>query len=340
METHDESGDPQADETPVASLLLKWIGGIVAGLIVAVGSYWLVDVISSDDEPRRRGTIDTPERREGVPPGDVATGRLSDIPDDGHVWLAARRKEMLWPIGDQMRHEPSWERRIPAHLPRGKALSLVLFIVGDEGNDVLRSAADRKRSLLTAELGGVEELAVVPTFFVLVEADGPRLYSVLPQARRSGGQPFSYENEGGLVSAQYPDDHRCHRPDRPAGLRLRWEMSGQQSGGWGVAWDGSKAGRFDASRFGLISLTVKGRRGGETFEIGLKDTADQEHRVPSEEASAHEWSELSVPLERFEAVNLSSLENFSIGFTQRHESGEVCIDEIVFEGRFGAGSGG
>lgn len=125
-------------------------------------------------------------------------------------------------------------------------------------------------------------------------------------------------------------------------------MSGVQNGGWGVAWDSSEVGSFDASGFARLSLSVKGAAGGETFELGLKDTADVEEKVPSQEVedvSTDRWSELSVPLEEFGAVDLSSLENLSFGFNQAHGSGEICIDEIAFKGTVpstetGAGTGG
>lgn len=333
METPDEPGNRQRDAASIWSPLWKWIAGIVAGLIVSVAGYGLVKLIFGDDEPRPRGAIDKPPWADVVRAGYIAAGRMSDITDDGHVWLAARRGDVFWPIGGELRQEPSWERRIPGHLPRGEKLSLVLFMVGDEGNDVLRSQASPRRALSSAELRDLEELAVVSTFFLRVELRGPPLYAVFPQARGSEGRMFRYENAGGMVNAQFPDDPGCHRPDRPAGLRLRWRMSGQQSGGWGVAWDGSNAGHLAGSRFSRVTLAVKGATGGETFEVGLKDTADNEDKVLSEEVekvSTDEWRELAVPLERFEDVDLSSLENLSLGFSQRHGSGSLCIDEIVF----------
>jgi hypothetical protein len=333
VETPDEPGNRRPGS--VWRPLGKWTAGIVAGLVVAVAGYGLVELIFGDDEPRSRGAIDMPQRTDAVRAGDVAIGRISDIRDDRHVWLVARRGDVFWPIGGELRHEPSWERRIPGHLPRGKRLSLVLLTVGDHGNDLLRSEANHRRPLPSAELGELDELDVVSTFFVRVEARGPPLHAVFPQARRSGGQMFRYENAGGVVSAEFPDDPGCHRPDRPAGMRLEWRMSGRQSGGW----DGSKAGRFDGSRFSRLALTVKGAAGGEIFEIGVKDTADGENRVPSEEVgevSSEEWRELTVPLDPYENVDLKSLENVSVGFSQRHGSGTICIDEIVFERSNGA----
>lgn len=329
VDAPDESGYRHRDPASVRSRLLKWIAGIAGGLIVAVLGALLISLIVGEEEPRPRGAINAPQRV--VPAGYVTSGRLFDIPDDEHVWLAARRGGTLWPIGREIRHRPSWERRIPAHLPRGKKLSLVLFMVGDDSNEALRSQTGRARRLPAGELGDLDGLDASRTFVVRVEPRARRLYSVFAQARHAGGQMFRYENAGGVVTAQFPDDPGCHRPNRPAGLRLRWRMSGQQSGGWGVAWDRSKSGRFDASPFGRLSFAVKGAAGGETFEIGLKDTAGIEDRVSSREM-ADKWRTLSIPLEEFESVDLRSLENLSIGFSQRHGSGEVCIDEITFAG--------
>jgi hypothetical protein len=82
-------------------------------------------------------------------------------------------------------------------------------------------------------------------------------------------------------------------------------------------------------------LTARGAAGGETFDVWLKDRAGKEQRVPSEtagEVSADEWRKLSVRLRDLEVVDLGSPENVSVGFGQPHGSGEICIDEITFEG--------
>jgi hypothetical protein len=308
--------------------------GVAVGLVVTVGGQWLIRALFSE-EPQPRGTIERPLRAETVPGGSISSGSLTDIPDDGHVWLVARRGDRVWPVGSELGHEPSWERRIPPVLPRGEALSLALLLVGEDAGDALRSRVGRIRTLPIDVLGDFDELAVVPRFFVGVEASGSRLYAVFPQAGDAEAEAFRYENGGGLVDAQLPDDPSCHRPSRPLGLRLEWRMSGEQSGGWGVAWDQTEAGSFDASDFARLSLTVRGAAGGETFEIAIKDTANVERRVESVAAgdvSANEWQRLSVPLTAFAPVETSSLENLSIGFSQPDGSGEVCIDEIEFSG--------
>lgn len=339
MEASKRERDRRQDPPPPGSrwlpFALTFLIGILAGLIVNLFGPELYRAVFGEDEPPVRGAIERPLRAATVRPGSVVAGSLVGVPDDTHVWLLARREGSLWPVGSELAHEPSWERRIPTLLPRGEPLSLHLVTVGDEGADALRSRLGRIRGMPAAELGDLEELAGVTRFFVEVEARGPRLYAVFPQARGSRGDAFRYENGGGIVAAELPDDASCHRPSRPLGLRLEWRMSGEQSGGWGVAWDGSSTGSFDASRFARLSFTVKGAAGGETFELALKDTAGRERRVESVTAgdvSASEWHELSVPLSAFDPVDLGALENLSVGFSQPDGSGEVCIDAIAFVG--------
>jgi Complex I intermediate-associated protein 30 (CIA30) len=310
--------------------LATFLSGIVAGLIITLLGQWLIQELFHE-EPQPRGEIERPARAATVPAGSVAAGSLTDIPDDGHVWLVVRRRNQVWPVGSELGHEPSWERRFPSVLPRGEALSLELLLVGDDPSDRLRSRVGRIGTLPVATLGDFEALASVPHFFVGVESSGSRLYSVFPQAGEA--EAFRYENGGGLVNAELPDDPSCHRPSRPVGLRLEWRMSGEQSGGWGVAWDQTEAGSFDASGYKRLALTVRGAAGGETFQIALKDTANEERRVESlalGDVTANGWQELSLPLTDFAPVDLSSLENVSIGFSQAHGSGEICIDEIGF----------
>lgn len=334
--------DSPPPESRWRSLISKILLGVAIGLVVTVVGFWLVRLLFGGDELHPRGAIDSPARAATVPAGSIVSGSLREIPDDAHVWLVARRGSRVWAIGPELAHEPSWERRIPAALPRGAALSLGLVMVGEDAATALRSRTARVRALSTGALGDFDELAAVPRFFVELEAEGPRLYAVFPQARASGGEAFRYENGGGSVTAELPDDSSCHRPTRAVGLRLAWRMSGTQSGGWGVAWDRSPAGSFDASSFDRLSLGVKGATGGETFELALKDTAHDEHRVESTalgDLSAHEWRRLSVPLSAFAPVDLGLLENLSIGFSQPDGSGEVCIDEIAFGGTAPAGNG-
>lgn len=310
------------------ALVITFVLGIVGTLITE----WLIREFFHE-EPEPRGKIEKPLRAVTVPAGSVAAGTLVDIPEHAHVWLVARHADQVWPVGRELGHEPSWERRIPTVLPRGQALSLTLMIVEDDVSSHLHSQVGRIHALPLRALGDFEALASVPRFFVGVEAAGSRLDAIFPQAGEA--EPFRYENGGGLVNAELPDDPSCHRPSRATGLRLEWRMSGEQSGGWGVVWDRTASGSFDASEFGHLTLWVKGAAGGETFQIALKDTSHEERRVDSltlGDVTANEWRELSVPLSEFAPVDLTSLENLSIGFGQPNGSGEVCIDAIEFGG--------
>jgi hypothetical protein len=107
--------------------------------------------------------------------------------------------------------------------------------------------------------------------------------------------------------------------------------------GWGVHWDKPPAFHFDASQKQALHFMVKGALGGETFQIGIKDTSGKEIKLPSEIyvlVSAAEWREAYIPLEHFAAkdiaLNLSSLNNISVSFEARHKSGSLCLDDFAF----------
>jgi hypothetical protein len=318
----------------------SWLRRHVSELIVALISVVagaLIQAIFLDEDPPRPpplGTIDVPQHDDTVAPQADARGRLRDIPADKHVWLAAQRDGRQWATPRELSHDPDWAIGIPREVPRGQPLKLVLFVVGSAGNERLRTAHGGELSV--DEVAGTRPLAIVPTFYVRKTPPLNRLHAVFPQSRESGGEDFRFAH-GGRLDASFPDDPTCHRPERAVGLQLHWDMSGEQDGGWGVAWRHNRAplGRFDASDFDRVSFSVKGKKGGEIFEIGLKDTSGKETKIQSEEVRAarfaDEWTRLVIPLDDFKGVDQESIENVNVGFTHLHGRGTMCIDEIRFE---------
>lgn len=159
----------------------------------------------------------------------------------------------------------------------------------------------------------------------------PPLVEIVPQV--GGGQAFVFKDKGGELNARYVESEEC-RHSGTFGLRLTYAMSGEGSGGWGIHWANAPEGYFDASGFSDLVFWVKGTSGGETFQIGLKDTSGREVKVESQSlviVSSSDWRPVRVPLSEFTDVNLASVENVNLGFNRNHGSGIICIDDIVFE---------
>lgn len=147
------------------------------------------------------------------------------------------------------------------------------------------------------------------------------------------GKEFMYINAAPPedLRKQFVTDERC-RHSGPHGLKLTYKFTGAGHGGWGVGWKTASAGSFNASEFTHLRLWVKGLNGSERFQLGLKDTRDNETKFESDSLviNISNWSEIVIPLNKFTDVNLKSLENISFGFNSNHGSGDICIDDIAF----------
>jgi hypothetical protein len=149
------------------------------------------------------------------------------------------------------------------------------------------------------------------------------------------GRPFNFASEGGVVQDTLAAEADCHRPERPVGLRLNWNMTGNGKpfGGWGVQWDQANPAFIDASAFTRLVVSVKGANGNEIFQVGVKDHAGNEAKIESKERLlvAQSWGQLSLLLRDFTAVDKSKIANINIGFNRNHGAGQICIDEISFQ---------
>jgi len=104
-------------------------------------------------------------------------------------------------------------------------------------------------------------------------------------------------------------------------------------GGWG-GWI-CMLGKVDVSEYEFLSLEVKGGVGGEKFEIGIKDTTGKEKKVQTEMFTQIDtkWKIVQIPLEEFEGVDFTSLENLSFAVNDYHKKGLVYVDNIEFVGK-------
>lgn len=165
--------------------------------------------------------------------------------------------------------------------------------------------------------------------------DRAPLAALFPQGAESGGRAFFFINNGGLLQDSYSVQATCHRLSRSVGLQLKWNMSaaGEPSGGWGVQWDDSATGSFNASQFTSLTLSIRGTQGGETFQVGLRDRSGREEKVESKDrmvTTGQDWSQLEIRLADFSGVDSADVTNVNIGFNGDHGAGRICVDEIAF----------
>jgi len=159
----------------------------------------------------------------------------------------------------------------------------------------------------------------------------PPLVEIVPQV--GGGEAFVFKNKGGELDDRYVESEEC-RHSGTFGLRLTYAMTTSLGSEMCIRDSNAPEGYFDASGFSDLVFWVKGTSGGETFQIGLKDTSGREAKVESESlviASPSDWRPVRVPLGEFRDVNVASVENVNLGFNRNHGSGTICIDDIVFE---------
>ena len=155
------------------------------------------------------------------------------------------------------------------------------------------------------------------------------LVEIFPQI--NGGETFVFTNEGGLLTGEVVRAQRCVRSGN-YGLEITFDMKNAGNGGWGIHWKNTKNSSFDASEYTSFSFWIKGDIGSETFQICFKDTSGFETRIETKTLTviSTEWTQVSIPLNQFQDVNLAGLENFSFGFNASHGSGRLCIDDILF----------
>lgn len=126
--------------------------------------------------------------------------------------------------------------------------------------------------------------------------------------------------------------------NRGKALKMEWKFKGGWCG-WYTLLDG-----LDASEYNSITFWVKGRDGGERFDIGLADSKMQEMEIDAKYAGTvsffleggitREWQKVKVPLARLGAdVDITSLG--SLVFWCRYDSpgdnSVVYIDDLMFE---------
>jgi hypothetical protein len=87
---------------------------------------------------------------------------------------------------------------------------------------------------------------------------------------------------------------------------------------------------YDASRKKEIIFWVRGERGGEQYQIGIKDKFTPQGKEPKVFQTAEwNWTQVIIPLDSFKYQDLSFLENFSLSFNNAG-SGTIYISQLIF----------
>lgn len=148
----------------------------------------------------------------------------------------------------------------------------------------------------------------------------------------TGAKEFIYKNNGGELTALVLPSPNCIHSGI-YGMQISYDMKGNGNGGWGVHWDEAPGKHFDASQYSALTFWVKGASGGETFQIGIRDTNKVEYKLESVAVVVvtQNWSRVSAPFTSFVGVNVSSIANINLGFNSNHRSGSICIDDFAFE---------
>ena len=176
---------------------------------------------------------------------------------------------------------------------------------------------------------------LLPTFRVSATSTLGGLYEIFPQV--GAGENSAWAMPPGTISYQYVTDTGCRRSG-PQGLRLRYDFSQGKQGAWGASWVNGPKNQFDASRFSTLSFWVKGNQGGAKFMVGVKDAGGHEATVESVDflkdgVSGSEWRQINIPLVSFKSrgVDVATIQNLNIAFSQKHGAGTICIDDVNFQ---------
>lgn len=86
---------------------------------------------------------------------------------------------------------------------------------------------------------------------------------------------------------------------------------------------------YNATSKTKVTFWIRGEKGGEQYEVGIKDTTTlpgHEPKVP--DTASATWTQVSILLDRFKNQNLVSLENLSFNF--KDGSGTIYVSQLIF----------
>ncbi len=121
-------------------------------------------------------------------------------------------------------------------------------------------------------------------------------------------------------------------------MRLDYEKEGTGWCGYYTLLNQIDGEWFDLSDFDKVSFMVKGKKGGEMFELGM---ADKNWVIIGDSLKAGdidkylkggvttEWQEVVIPLSDFGLLDLKEMGSFVINFNRKQKS-TIWIDDLKF----------
>jgi hypothetical protein len=114
-------------------------------------------------------------------------------------------------------------------------------------------------------------------------------------------------------------------PDRENAVVVQFKISSR--GGY-CTWITPLNG-FNPGALKQISFWVKGGKGGETYEVGLRNRGMPDGTIPQiSQTASNRWNQVVISLDRFRGLEAASLEELSL--TMRTGSGDLYVDRIEF----------
>lgn len=155
---------------------------------------------------------------------------------------------------------------------------------------------------------------------------GTSFAGIVADFDRNRPEEFVYKDDkgSGLNVAVFFDEER----NRYVGMKYNIVRGGWA--GWGIMLK-----KLNVSSYEFLSFYIKGEKGNEKFDFGLKDTKNKELKLSSSKYFdvTPTWQKVKISLSEFDnVVDLTSLENFNIGFNETSGKGTIFIDDIQFEG--------
>jgi hypothetical protein len=189
-----------------------------------------------------------------------------------------------------------------------------------------------KTSSITVEVLEVQDsfLSVFGICDIQVFGKKLPLVEIFPQI--GAGQEYTFQDQ--LFNRQITGIAEDCTRSGSNGLQLNYTMqSPEDFGGWGVQWENTSAGHFDASGFTTFTFWVRGAKGGEALQVVFYDTQEEGQTVKVHELASitTQWTQINLPLTRFDRVNLSTIHHIDFSFFGRDGIGSLCIDDIGFE---------
>lgn len=175
--------------------------------------------------------------------------------------------------------------------------------------------------------------AITPTIILSPTASSPttcELADIFPQTWDCEAHSTFRDRGGKIDDIVFDSEHI-----RTGNYSLKLQYSNTKElafSGWYADWSNSPQGYFNASSYSKLTFWLMGESGGETLQIGLRDTQENEEKVrPLVTVCANEWEQVVVPLSSFQDnVDLSHVKRIVFAFTRNDGSGTIFIDDIAF----------